>query len=83
MNRELSARPLDRRVIRLTQAQKRALELAESDGELQIGGTDGRAVRRDVAERLVCLGLLTRTATPLPGQAWWGYRRTCKPYNTN
>lgn len=82
MTRELSARSLDRRVIRLTPAQKRALELAENDGELQIGGTDGRAVRRDVAERLVRLGLLTRTSTPLPMQNWWGYRLTCKPYNT-
>ncbi len=59
---------------RLTPAQLRVLKLAESDGELQIGGMDGRPVRRDVSERLVSLGLLKRTDTPLPGKNWWCYR---------
>lgn len=59
---------------RLTPAQKRALPLAENDGELQIGGVDGRPVRRNVAERLVSMGLLVRTSTPLPDQPWWSYR---------
>lgn len=58
----------------LTAAQRAALDFAISDGELQIGGLDGRKVRRDVAERLVGLGLLVRTNTPTPHENWWAYK---------
>ncbi|MBL8471358.1 MAG: hypothetical protein JNM98_06120 [Rhodocyclaceae bacterium] len=72
-----------RRFMRLTAAQRRALNWAEDDAVLQIGGLDGRPVRRDVAERLVDLGLLVRSKTPDPIQNYWEYRPATKAHDQN
>ncbi len=60
--------------MKLTAAQKQAIEYANNDGELQIGSLDGRPVQRRVAERLVEIGIFVRSHTPLPGDLWWGYK---------
>jgi len=57
--------------MKLTPAQFSALQWARRDGELQIGGLDGRPVRLDVANRLVEKGLLSVTHRAIPYEEWW------------
>lgn len=45
--------------MKLTEAQRRVLQLALSDGgKLEVGGQDGRQVRGDLIERLYSAGYL-------------------------
>lgn len=75
MNEDYNRAPVERPVMRITPAQRRALEIADADVELQIGGADGRPIRRSVAEKLVSMGVMVRTHVPQPYENWWGYRR--------
>ncbi len=59
----------------LTLVQQRAIQFAMADGgELQIGGMCGRPVRRDVAARLVELGIFEYVQAPTSCINWWKYR---------
>lgn len=58
---------------RLTPAQRVAVSFAANDGELQIGGVDGRPVQQAVAQRLVDAGVFELSHTPTPFESWWGY----------
>ena len=59
----------------LTLVQQRAVQFAiDSGGELQLGGTMGRPVRRDVAKRLESMGIFECVHQPSRYANWWVYR---------